>query len=322
MIDDRMVYDAHAHIHGLLSSVPGGLGGSAPPDTPFAAFAGAGLDGCIVCVVGDPATFGVGNSDIEAVQWQLAQVRSAAAEASVEIVDSAQGFDAARSRSRPAIMLGVEGADCIGTNLDALGDLRQRGVRVLGLMHYTQNAAGTISMDLRGDTPGVDGERGLTAFGKQIVAVANELGIIVDVTHAHDETVRDVIDCATMPVICSHTGVRSYQEFSRYLPDELAGAIVSSGGLIGMWPCRIGPYGPRNVSDFANMVAHCAQRYGVGALTLGTDFNGAPAYADGYRGPIDNRLLMDELSRAGFRPEELDAVFGANLLRFLSTYCP
>ena len=321
MVGDRLVYDAHAHIHGLLSSVPGGLGGDPPPDTPFATFDEVGLDGCIVCVVGDPATFGVGTNDTDAVRRQLAQVRSAAAEASVEVVDSADGFDAARSTGRPALMLGVEGADCIGTDLDALADLRQLGVRLLGLMHYAQNAAGTISMDLRGVTPGVDGERGLTSFGRQLVGLANELGIIVDVTHAHDETVRDVLDCSTRPVICSHTGVRSYQEFARYISDELAGAIVRGGGLIGMWPCRIGPYGPRTVADFAEMVAHCAQRYGVGALTLGTDFNGAPAYADGYRGPVDNALLIEELSRVGFHPDELDAVFGANLLRFLGAYC-
>ena len=322
MIDRYRVYDSHAHVDGLLASLPGGPGPRTPADTPFTHFAAAGLDGCVVCAVGDPATFGVAPNTVESVFAQLTGIRSSAAHAGVDVVTGAAGLAAAGEQGRAAIMLGVEGADFLGHDLAPLAELHDRGVRLLGLMHYAQNASGSISMDLRGGTPGVAGERGLSDFGREVVRAANALGIAIDVTHAHDETVFGVLDCTTEPVICSHAGVRSFQEFPRYVSDDAARAIVAGGGILGMWPCRVGPYGPPTVADFARMIAHAAERFGAASVALGTDFNGAPAFAEGYRGPVDNAAVLSELRTLVFSSPEIEGILGGNLLRYLAVQSP
>ncbi len=75
-------------------------------------------------------------------------------------------------------------------------------------------------------------KKGLTDFGKQVVQRMNQLGIIVDVSHAGDQTFWDVISTTTKPIIASHSSVYSLVPHRRNLKDDQIKAIAKNGGVI------------------------------------------------------------------------------------------
>lgn len=129
-------------------------------------------------------------------------------------------------------MIGIENGYSLGRRLDMLDAAHARGARYLGLTHGGHNAICTSSAaraDL-GDAPA--GERGLSLFGRSVVRRANTLGVMVDVSHASDACVRDVLAASAAPVIASHSSARALVDHPRNLPDALLRAIAAQGGVV------------------------------------------------------------------------------------------
>ena len=78
-------------------------------------------------------------------------------------------------------MMGVEGGHMIEDNLDYLDAFYKRGVRYMTLTWNNSTSWATSAMD---ETKKKDSlqHKGLTQFGKQIVAHMNQLGMIVNKT--------------------------------------------------------------------------------------------------------------------------------------------
>ena len=128
---------------------------------------------------------------------------------------------------RVLLALGMENAGPIGDDLSQLKVFRDRGVRYITLAHSHSNRVADGSYSL--DRP----HGGLSAFGEQVVAEMNRLGIMVDVSHLSDDAVRDVLRVSKAPVIASHSGMRRFTPgFERNLDDGLARAIAGSGGVV------------------------------------------------------------------------------------------
>lgn len=315
MVEDMFTFDLHGHGPGLLPAGTILRSETTPADTAIGALKGCGLDACVLCAVGDPATFGIGSrNDYPGLKLQLAGLR-AQLEASGASLVTAFGELSGEDGPLRAI-LGVEGLDFLEGRLEILDELYASGARLLGLVHYTANELGGICMDLRGDPEGPGTAGGLSRFGAAVVARANELGMIVDLTHANDRTILDTIACSSRPVMCSHTGPRATCATPRYIPDSILRAIARSGGLVGLWPERLGAAGPADLAEFAGMAAHVVDVCGIDAVGLGTDFNGVPGYAAGYRGPADIGTIADRLRERGFSRGECRAIMGGNALRF------
>src|SRR5207237_1551445 len=78
--------------------------------------------------------------------------------------------------------------------------------------------------------------QGLTTFGVEFVRAANDLGIVIDGSHADEPTLLAMVEHSSAPVICSHAGARAVSSFERYLSDDAIKAIAGTGGVIGLWP--------------------------------------------------------------------------------------
>ena len=134
---------------------------------------------------------------------------------------------------RLSAMMGIENGFVIGKDLPRLDALYARGARYIGLTHTGHNDICTSSGLLKelGDTPAPENV-GLSTFGESVVRRANALGMMVDVSHASDACVRDVLRVSAAPIIASHSAARALTNHPRNLTDELMRSIASKGGVI------------------------------------------------------------------------------------------
>lgn len=129
-----------------------------------------------------------------------------------------------------AAMFGVEGGHMIEDDLNKLDSIYKRGARYLTLTHNIAPAWATSAAD-ETTTPNLP-HKGLTDFGKQVVQRMNQLGMLIDVSHAGDQTFWDIIKTTTKPIIASHSSVYSLVPHRRNLKDDQIKAIAKNGGVI------------------------------------------------------------------------------------------
>ncbi len=129
-----------------------------------------------------------------------------------------------------AAMFGVEGGHMIEDDLAKLDALYKRGARYLTLTHNIAPSWATSAAD-ETTKPNLP-HKGLTEFGKQVVQRMNQLGMMIDVSHAGDQTFWDVIKLSTKPIIASHSSVYSLVPHRRNLKDDQIKAIAKNGGVI------------------------------------------------------------------------------------------
>ncbi len=132
-------------------------------------------------------------------------------------------------------MIGIENAYSLGHELSRLDEAFGRGARYVGMTHVGNNdlctsanpneEAGEPAHNSPGDT-------GITDFGRAVVERANALGMMVDISHASDNCVRDVLALSKAPVIGSHSSARALVDVPRNVPDDLLRAIAAKGGVV------------------------------------------------------------------------------------------
>ena len=131
--------------------------------------------------------------------------------------------------------IGIENAYSLGHDIARLDAAHARGARYLGLVHAGNNDLCTSSApNVEKGEPawGSAGDTGMSAFGRAAVARANALGIMVDVSHASDNCVRDALAVSTAPIIASHSSARALVDHKRNIPDDLLRAIAAKGGVV------------------------------------------------------------------------------------------
>ncbi len=148
------------------------------------------------------------------------------------LVTSVQEAGAARGAGKTGVLVAIEGGYAIESDLVLLRQFHRAGVRLMTLTHWT--AADWA--DASGDEKPVHG--GLTGFGEKVVAEMNRLGMIVDVSHVHDETFWDVLRLSKAPVVASHSCARAIAAHHRNLSDDMLKALAEKDGLVGVnfWP--------------------------------------------------------------------------------------
>lgn len=146
----------------------------------------------------------------------------------IEICKSSAEARNITSSGRIAAFLGIENGVAIANSLDNLQHFYDRGVRYMTLTHTASSDWCISSADT---TPAFDG---LTDFGREVVKKMNELGMIVDVSHASVEAVDEVLKLTKDPIIASHSCVFNICPHDRNLTDGQIKAIAANGGLIGV----------------------------------------------------------------------------------------
>jgi membrane dipeptidase len=136
----------------------------------------------------------------------------------------------ARAAGRFAVLLGLEGGHAIAESLALLRTYHRLGVRYMTLTWSHTTTWADSSGDAEDAT--VPHHNGLSEFGKEVIAEMNRLGMMIDVSHASDKTLEDVLAYSTSPIIASHSSARALTQAPRNLTDDQIRAIASAGGVV------------------------------------------------------------------------------------------
>ncbi|OFW07487.1 MAG: hypothetical protein A3H96_07045 [Acidobacteria bacterium RIFCSPLOWO2_02_FULL_67_36] len=132
---------------------------------------------------------------------------------------------------RKVALIGVENGYSLGDDTTALARVKEfydRGARYLSLSH---NGHSQLSDSNTGEVEGWKWN-GLSPLGKQVVAEANKVGLMIDVSHPSKESMMQTLQITKAPIIASHSAVRALADVSRNLDDEQLLALKKNGGII------------------------------------------------------------------------------------------
>ncbi|HEX3350434.1 MAG TPA: membrane dipeptidase [Acetobacteraceae bacterium] len=225
----------------------------------------------------------------------------------------ASGFRIAREPDEiragdPAIVLAVEGCDFLDGDLDRFDAMAERGVRSIQLAHYVVNETADIQT-----APAV--HHGLTPFGAEAVRRMQERGIMVDVTHCTEATVRGVAKVTRRPFLCTHSNLIDPNvpngNHPRFISRTYAEMVVDSGGVIGAWIAVLFEEG------FAGLVRHLFRlidAVGVEHVGIGTDMPLGVA-SDEMPDFRRHQELAQAMRDRGMTAAEVEKVCAGNWLR-------
>jgi len=124
-----------------------------------------------------------------------------------------------------ASLIGVEGGHSIENSLSVLQKLYDLGARYMTLTH-------SATLDWADACTDEAKHGGLTEFGEQVVRKMNDIGMLVDLSHVADETMRDALRVTSAPVIFSHSSARAICNHPRNVPDDILPLVKANGGVI------------------------------------------------------------------------------------------
>lgn len=298
-----------------------------------------GLSGGIFAVFIDPAEENALDRSLEGVARLRSQLE---AHPGFRVVLSADDLSPEADDDRIAAVIGVEGGYAIDGDAGVVDELFDAGMRCLTLTWNDPTSwADAADNEVHG---------GLTPFGRQLVDRLFRLGVLVDLSHASDRTLDDVLDRAQRPVVSSHSGMRQLAPLPRNINDRHLEAIAETGGLTGIsffnghldadfedrcTPLRAREYddtedlaravleevGTLPMSAVVDHVRHAMSMVGETHIGLGADFDGMWALPEG----LADVSFLPDLSAALadlFDAGGLTAFLGANWRRVLRASLP
>lgn len=208
-------------------------------------------------------------------------------------------------------ILAIENGSAIDGNLENIQKFYNRGVRIMGITWNPDN-------DLASGAK-TENDLGLTDLGKKYIRELNKRNILVDVSHASEKTVYDVLDITNSPIIATHSCSKTLCNHPRNLTDDQIKKIAKTGGVIGvnLYDQFLKPGGNATIDDVIEHIDYMANLAGIDHIGIGTDFealepNELPKGITGVR-DLDN--LFTRMSEKGFSDEEIAKVSGGNFVK-------
>lgn len=217
----------------------------------------------------------------------------------------------AKAAGRIAALGGIEGGQALEGELSTIEAFSRRGVRYLGLLHFSANAIGRPA---RGR--GQDHGAGLTGFGRDVIRECERCGVIVDLAHINRRGYFDALALARRPAMVSHTGVLGVHQHWRNIDDEQLRAVADNGGCVGVIFARR-YLGSASIEAVVDHLLHIIDVAGDDLPALGSDFDGFVVPPVGLEDVAALPNLTVALSRRGVPPRVLEKILGGNVLRVL-----
>ena len=223
----------------------------------------------------------------------------------IRVAYSVEELEENRKQGIMSAVLTIEGTAGFDYNAEMLEDLYNIGFRITTLGWNEQNAL-TGSCQTGG---------GLTEQGREYVRLAQNVGMVIDVSHISDEGFWDIIDITEKPIIASHSNSRAICDVSRNLTDEMYTALCKTGGTTGinLYPGFLGENA--DLDTVCDHIFHFIDIAGSDKhVSLGSDMDGVTHLPSGFTGVQDYPRIADRLLQRGLSEESVDNIFWNNAI--------
>lgn len=232
---------------------------------------------------------------------------------------------------KKSIMMGIENGYAIGLDISNVEAFRKRGVVYMTLCHNGDN-------DICDSARGKHEHHGVSTFGADVIHEMNRLGMMVDLSHASEESFYDALDISSAPIVCSHSSSRALCDHPRNLTDSQMQVLAKAGGVaqvtlyhgflvkdsIDYNPCNVqrsfaepaSSIKEATILDAIEHLNHMVNVMGIEHVGIGTDFDGD----GGIRGCASASELINftrRLLRERYSEEQIQMIWGGNFLRVM-----
>lgn len=221
-------------------------------------------------------------------------------------------------KNKMSALLSIEeGGVCKG-NLALLRNFHRLGVRMMTLTWNYENELAYPNGHFYDEVN--NKRKGLKEKGFEFINEMEKLGIIIDVSHLSDDGIYDVYNNTTKPFIASHSNARSVCSHQRNLTDDMIKKIGDRGGIIGVnfySSFLNNDYRSNDTSKIKDIIKHIKYISNVGGIDcvgIGSDFDGIDCPLE-FENSSNMQLICNEMSKIGFKDEEIEKVFYKNALR-------
>ena len=246
-------------------------------------------------VFGDAAPYEKTLADIKS--WNaLIQRRSA----DLLLVRSVADIRRAQNENRIGVILGFQNASMMGKDARRVEVFAKGGVRVVQLTYNGPNQLGDGAM--------VPANKGLSPFGREVVAELNRNHMLVDLSHSGEQICLDAIGASTSPIIISHTGCRAIADLPRNKTDKELRLVAEKGGFVGIYFMPFLAMGRQPLAaDLVAHIEHAIHICGEDHVGIGTDGTVSPiddmkTYLKGLEDEVRQRRAAG-ISAPGERPD-------------------
>ncbi len=242
----------------------------------------------------------------------------------IALARSVEEMEKNEEAGKISAFLTVEEGGVLCSEMERLDVLYDKGIRLMTLMWNYENCIGHPNSRDRAVM-----SQGLKPFGVDVVRRMDELGMIVDVSHASDGTFRDILKYSKKPVVASHSNCRALLSHPRNLTDEMIRSLAENGGVAGLnfYGAFLGTGKVEDshtaqensrVEAMAEHVLHMIQVGGSDFPAIGTDFDGFDAQGV-LEIPDVSKMerLWAALQKEGVTEGQLDKIWGGNMERVM-----
>lgn len=253
-----------------------------------------------------------------------------------------------------AALIGIEGGNMIENSIENLVRLHERGAIYLTLT-WNYNLAWASCAAMESDKTMAAEGKGLTALGKEIIKKMNKIGMMVDLSHAGEQTFYDVIAVTDKPILVSHSNAYSLCPHPRNLKDAQLEALKKNGGVVGVnfysgfldpdyetrlkaiysrhfgrpdvsmstWamyeqlPKELQRQADAPLSKLLDHIDYLVRKVGIEHVAVGSDFDGIESAPQGLEDVSKFPVLTKALLERGYKKEDIAKIMGQNFLRIL-----
>ena len=215
------------------------------------------------------------------------------------------------------VVYGMENGAPIESKLSNIKLFSDMGINYITLAHSKSNHISDSSYDENKNWGG------LSPFGRKVVAEMNKQGVMIDISHVSDAAFYEVLKLTKTPVIASHSSLRHFVPgFERNVSDDMLRELAKNGGVIQI--CfgsefiaekKKYPNLVVTVKDVADHIDRVKELVGIDHVGIGSDYDGWRNFPVGLEDTSTYPNLIRELLNRDYTKEEIEKVFGGNLLR-------
>ena len=217
-----------------------------------------------------------------------------------------------KHQGKKSIMLGIENGHALDGKIENLRHFAQRGIVYMTLCHNGDN-------DICDSARGSQTWGGVSDFGKQVIREMNRLGIMVDLSHAHEKSFYDALELSQTPIVCSHSSCRALCDHPRNLTDDQMRALAAKGGVmqVTLYKGFLVKDGQATIEDAMRHLEHAIDVMGIDHVGLGTDFDGDGGIV-GLANSSELPNFTRQLLKRQFSEEDIQKIWGGNFIRVMN----